>query len=141
MKKGAIESYYYDNNEITDKVENAVSESENISSLSEETIKNSYRDILNCLKYASNSENIDESRAIRDELLSFIAPIHARYAEGETNLENLNRPSSIFSYRINENEKLEISMDSKVLDVRGFPITLEKDGDVRKIINHCLGLK
>lgn len=141
LKKGAIESYYYDNNEITDKVENAVSESENISSLSEETIKNSYRDILNCLKYASNSENIDESRAIRDELLSFIAPIHARYAEGETNLENLNRPSSIFSYRINENEKLEISMDSKVLDVRGFPITLEKDGDVRKIINHCLGLK
>lgn len=95
---------------------------------------------MNCLKYASKSEVIDESRAIRDELLALIAPIHARYAEGQTNLDELNRPSSIFNYQIDENGKLEISMNSKVLDAKGFPILLSKGDDVRKIVNIRLGL-
>lgn len=138
LRKGAIESYYHDNHAITDKVDDAVTESEYISSA--DNLESSYQDILNCLKYASNSEIIDESRAIRDELLSLIAPIHARYAEGETNLDGLSRPSSIFNYRIDEKEKLEISMNSKVLDVKGFPILLNKDDDVRKIVNQRLEL-
>lgn len=37
-------------------------------------------------------------------------------------------------------EKLEISMNSKVLDVKGFPILLNKDDDVRKIVNQRLEL-
>ncbi|MDE3989244.1 AAA family ATPase, partial [Glaesserella parasuis] len=138
LRKGAIESYYHDNNAITDKVDDAVTESEYISSA--DNLESSYQDILNCLEYASNSEIIDESRAIRDELLRFIAPIHARYAEGETNLDEFSRPSSIFNYRIDENKKLEISMSSKVLDVKGFPILLSKEDDVRKIVNSHLGL-
>ncbi|HDR1021096.1 TPA: AAA family ATPase [Pasteurella multocida] len=138
LRKGAIESYYHANNAIIDKVDDAVTESEYISSA--DNLESSYQDILNCLKYASNSETIDESRAIRDELLSLIAPIHARYAEGETNLDGLSRPSSIFNYRIDENEKLEISMNSKVLDVKGFPILLNKDDDVRKVVNSRLEL-
>ncbi|OOR99962.1 AAA family ATPase [Haemophilus paracuniculus] len=138
LKKGAIESYYHDNNEITDKVDDAVAESEYISST--DNLESSYQDILNCLKYASNSEVIDESRAIRDELLSFIAPIHAHYAEGETNLDGLGRPSLIFSERIDENEKLEISLNSKVLDVKGFPIILNKNDDLLKKVNSHLGL-
>ncbi|HGO5857401.1 TPA: ATP-dependent endonuclease [Mannheimia haemolytica] len=138
LRKGAIESYYHDNHAITDKVDDAVTESEYISSA--DNIERSYQDILNCLKYASNSEIIDESRAIRDELLSLIAPIHARYAEGETNLDGLSRPSSIFNYRIDEKGKLEILMNSKVLDIKGFPILLSKDDDVRKIVNNHLEL-
>lgn len=141
LKKGAIESYYHDNHAITDKVDDAVTESEYISSVSQNEIESTYQDILSCLKYASNSEFIDESRAIRDELLRFIAPIHARYAEGETNLDEFSCPSSIFNYHIDENKKLEISMNSKVLDVKGFPILLNEDDDVRKIVNQSLVLK
>lgn len=138
LRKGAIESYYHDNHAITDKVDDAVTESEYISSA--DNLESSYQDILNCLKYASNSEIIDESRAIRDELLRFIAPIHARYAEGETNLDEFSCPSSIFNYHIDEKEKLEISMNSNVLDVKGFPILLSKNDDVIKIVNSHLGL-
>ena len=140
LRKGAIESYY-DDNAIEDKVNASVIESEKILSLSEENLESRYQDIIKCLRYASNSEPIDESRAIRDEFLSFISPIHAHYAEGAKNLNALGRTSSIFHHRINEEEKLEVSIASKVLDVTGFPIVLNKDDDIRKIINHKLGIE
>jgi hypothetical protein len=141
LRKGTLESYYHDNNEITDKVEAAVTESEYILSFPEEKLRSTYQDILKCLKYASNSEFIDESRAIRDELLSFISPIHAHYAEGEENLNTLGRQSSIFHHQINEEGKLEVSITSKVLDVKGFPIILNKNDDVRKVINNKLEIE
>ncbi len=139
LRKGTLESYYHNNKEITDKVDDAVAESEYISSLSDNELEKAYQDILNCLRFASNSETIDESRAIRDELLSFISPIHARYAEG-SDLDMISNSSSIFTYQINETGKLEISMSSKVLDVKGFPIVLDKDDDARKVVNNSLGL-
>ena len=140
LRKGALESYYHDNNAITDKVEDAVTESEYILSSLEE-LESTYQDILKCLKYASDSESIDESRAIRDELLSFVSPIHAHYAEGEENLNTLGRQSSIFSYRINEEGKLELSITSNVLDVTGFPIILNKNDDLLTVINKKLGIE
>mgnify|MGYP000925637342 FL=1 len=141
LKKGALESYYHDdNNVIRDKVDAAVTESEYILSSSEDNLEGRYQDILKCLQYASNSEAIDESRAIRDELLSFISPIHAHYAEGTENLNALGRQASIFDYQINEG-KLEISINSNVLDVTGFPIILNRDDDVRKVVNHSLGIE
>ena len=140
LRKGALESYYHDNNAITDKVEDAVTESEYILSSLEE-LESTYQDILKCLKYASDSESIDESRAIRDELLSFVSPIHAHYVEGEENLNTLERQSSIFHSKINKEGKLEVFITSKVLDVKGFPIILNKDDDVRKVINNKLGIE
>ncbi|MFU2075834.1 hypothetical protein [Gallibacterium anatis] len=139
MKKGTVESYYCSNKEITDKVDAAVFESENIFTLSNEKIEDIYSDIVKCLRFAADSENIDESRAIRDALLSFITPIHARYAEGAS-LDMITSESSIFTCEINEKEKLEVSMISKVLDVQGFPIILDKDDDVRKVVNKSLNL-
>lgn len=140
LRKGALESYYHDNNAITDKVEDAVTESEYILSSSEE-LESRYQDIIKCLKYASNSEPIDESRAIRNELLSFISPIHADYAEGKENLNTSGGQPSIFHSQINEEGKLEVSITSKVLDVKGFPIILNKDDNVLKVINNKLGIE
>lgn len=143
LKKGTIESYYItptENSDLEKKVDKSVEESEAITTFSEEQISSAYQDVIDCLKFASRSEDIDESRAIRDELLAFIAPIHARYAEG-ADLGMISRPSSMFTYQINEEEKLEISMNSKVLDVQGFPIILDKNDDVRKVVNNRLGVE
>lgn len=141
LKKGALESYYHDNNSITDKVDDAVAESEYILSSSEDNLKTAYQDILKCLKYASDSESIDESRAIRDKLLDFFSTIYAHYKSGEENLDTLGRQSSIFSYRINEEGKLELSITSNVLDVTGFPIILNKNDDLLTVINKKLGIE
>ena len=48
--------------------------------------------------------------------------------------------SSIFHSKINEKGELEVSITSKVLEVTGFPIILNKDDDVRKVINQKLGI-
>lgn len=140
LKKGALESYY-DDNVIEDKVNASVIESEKILSLSEDNLESRYQDIIKCLKYASNSEPIDESRAIRDELLDFFSTIYAHYKSGEENLDTLGRQSSIFSYRINEEGKLELSITSNVLDVTGFPIILNKNDDLLTVINKKLGIE
>lgn len=143
LKKGTIESYYItptENSDLEKKVDKSVEESEAITTFSEEQIYSAHQDIIDCLKFASRSEDIDESRAIRDELLAFIAPIHARYAEG-ADLGMISRPSSIFTYQINEEGKLEISINSKVLDVQGFPIVLDKNDDIRKVVNNRLRIE
>lgn len=140
LKKGSIESYYTSKKlNLSDKVNSSVEESENIYNLGEGEINSSYQEIIDCLRYASNSEIIDESRAIRDDLLTTIAAAHARYADGETNFDILIKPESIFSCVIEDNN-LKISLNSKVLDVDGFPIYLSKDDDVRKIVNSKLGI-
>lgn len=139
LKKGAIESYYLTEEcNSDDKVDKSVTESEKISEVTEEQVRNSYQDIIHCLEYASNSEKIDEARAIRDELLRFVAPIHARYAEGDIDFAHEN--SAIFKHEIDSNQNLIISISSKVLDVQGFPIVLKKDDDVRKAVNTALDL-
>ena len=86
-------------------------------------------------------KSIDESIAIRDELLSFISPIHAHYKSGEENLDTLGKQSSIFTYRINEEGKLELSITSNVLDVTGFPIILNKNDDLLTVLNKKLGIE
>lgn len=139
LKKGAIEAYYLaEEYTLDDKVDKSVTESEKISESPEEQVRNSYQDIIHCLEYASNSEKIDEARAIRDELLSFVAPIHARYVEDDTAFVSEN--SAIFNYEVDLNGNLIISISSKVLDVQGFPIVLKKDDDVRKVVNTALDL-
>lgn len=141
LKKGALESYYHDdNNVIRDKVDAAVTESEYILSSSEDNLEGRYQDILKCLQYASNCEAIDELRAIRRDLLKFISPIHADYVDGKEDLNALGMQSSIFHSKINEKGELEVSITSKVLEVTGFPIILNKDDDVRKVINQKLGI-
>ncbi|MCK8832080.1 AAA family ATPase [Haemophilus influenzae] len=140
LRKGAIESYY-DDNVIEDKVNASVIESEKILSLSEENLGSRYQDIIKCLRYASNSEPIDESRAIRDKLLDFFSTIFAHYKSGEENLDTLGRQSSIFTYRINEEGKLELSITSNVLDVTGFPIILNKNDNLLTVINNKLEIE
>lgn len=141
LRKGTIESYYNNDNQITDKVDNSIVESEYIFKLPEKEVEYLYKDILNCLRYASNNEVIDESKIIRDELLAFSSAIHARYAEGEHNLNHLGVSSPIFNYKIDKSGKLEISINSKVLDVRELSIILNKDDDVRKVVNRSLGIE
>ena len=140
LRKGVLESYYHNNSAITDKVDGSVTESEYILSSSEDNLKSTYQDILKCLQYASNCEAIDELRAIRRDLLKFISPIHADYADGKEDLNALGMQSSIFHSKINEKGELEVSITSNVLEVTGFPIILNKDEDVRKVINQKLGI-
>ncbi|EOZ3792469.1 AAA family ATPase, partial [Enterobacter hormaechei] len=115
-----------------------------INQLPHDDVNTAYADLIRCVQYASSTEVICEADALRDLLLSIVAPAHARLKSGEssTNFNILARSilgerSKIFGLVI-EGEKLVISIESNILNVKGFPVSIGKDDDVLKCINAAL---
>lgn len=149
LRKGTIESYYLDNKSIEgNKVKLSISETEKIYESEEDFLRVQYKNIVDCLNYSSNGVYIKEEEILREIALSIISPIHADFADGKLSVDpnvkarGVNRQNaSIFSFSLDENgEKLVVTIDSSVLNIKGFPITLSKDSDVRIEINKALGL-
>ena len=146
LRKGSIESYYLDSGHLTSigKASAAVSEIDHLNQLSPQDIQAAYSDVVRCIQYASNAEVICEADALRDILLSVVAPAHARFKSGDlsSNFNVLARSilgerSKIFGLVV-EGEKLVVSIESKILNVKGFPLALGKDDDLLKSINEAL---
>ncbi|UWA55031.1 ATP-dependent nuclease [Klebsiella aerogenes] len=146
LRKGSVESYYQNSDPFTSigKPSAAVGEIDHINQLSLDDVNTAYSDLIRCVQHASSTEVICEADALRDLLLSIVAPAHARLKSGElsTNFNILARSilgerSKIFGLAI-EGEKLVISIESNILNVRGFPVSIGKDDDVLKCINAAL---
>lgn len=146
LRRGSIESYYLSSDQFTSigKPSAAVSEIDTLNKLTPQDICVAYSDVVRCVRYASGAEVICEADALRDLLLSVVAPAHARFksADSSTNFNLLARSilgerSKIFGLVV-EGEKLVVSIESKILNVKGFPIALGKDDDVLKCINVAL---
>jgi len=146
LRRGSIESYYLSSDQFTSigKPSAAVSEIDHLNQLSPQDIQAAYSDVVRCIQYASNAEVICEADALRDILLSVVAPAHARFKSGDLspNFNVLARSilgerSKIFGLVV-EGEKLVVSIESKILYVKGFPLALGKDDDLLKSINEAL---
>lgn len=146
LRKGSIESYYLDSDQFTSigKPSAAVSEMDHLNQLLPQDIDTSYSDVVRCIQYATNTDLICEADALRDLLLSVVAPAHARFKGGDSspNFNVLARSilgerSKIFGLVV-EGEKLVVSIESKILNVKGFPVALGRDDDVLKCINVAL---
>lgn len=149
LRKGSIESYYQSSDQFTSagKPSAAASEIDHLNQSVHTDINGAYSDIVRCIQYASSSEVICEADALRDLLLSVVAPAHARLKSGDSSANFnvlarsiLGERSKIFGLVVEE-ERLVISIESKILNVKGFPVTLGKDDDVLKCINTALGAK
>lgn len=146
LRKGSIESYYLSADQFASigKPSVAVSEIDHLNQLSRANINAAYADVVRCIRYASNAEVICEADALRDLLLSVVAPVHARFKSGESSQDFnllsrslLGEKSKLFNLAVEEG-KLVVSIQSKILNVTGFPIALGKDDDVLKSINVAL---
>ncbi|MGX1957240.1 ATP-dependent nuclease [Serratia proteamaculans] len=146
LRKGSVESYYQNSDPFTSigKPSAAVGEIDHINQLSHDDVNTRYSDLIRCVQHASSTEVICEADALRDLLLSIVAPAHARLKSGEssTNFNILARSilgerSKIFGLVI-EGEKLVISIESNILNIRGFPVSIGKDDDVLQCINAAL---
>lgn len=146
LRRGSIESYYQSSDQFTSigKPSAAVNEIDHLNQLSTQDVHAAYSDVVRCIQYASNAEVICEADALRDLLLSVVAPAHARFKSGDLspNFNVLARSilgerSKIFGLVV-EGEKLVVSIVSKILNVKGFPVALGKDDDVLKSINIAL---
>lgn len=146
LRRGSIESYYLSSDQFTSigKPSAAVSEIDSLNQLAPQDIYAAYSDVVRCVQYASGAEVICEADALRDLLLSVVAPAHARFKSGDLSphfnvlaRSILGERSKIFGLVV-EGEKLVVSIESKILNVKGFPVALGKDDDVLKSINVAL---
>lgn len=146
LRKGSIESYYLSSDQFASigKPSAAVSEIDHLNQLAPHDIQSAYSDVVRCIQHASNAEVICEADALRDLLLSVVAPAHARFKSGDLspNFNVLARSilgerSKIFSLVV-EGAKLVVSIESKILNVKGFPVAIGKEDDVLKCINVAL---
>lgn len=146
LKKGALESYYIcsSKNTYEKKPSVAIEEISELETKKSEEIEENYKDIVEVLEYVALSKNIDESLAIRNELLSEIAIILEVLDEDTTENDIVaavkkvkGHTSSLFKYNIlNEEGKLgiEVELKSKILEVIGFPFKIYKGDNVNNKI-------
>ena len=148
LRKGAIESYYQASDIYTSegKPIAAVEEIDYLDQLSATEIQDKLSDLVRCIEHASDGKRIDEAESLRDILLSIAAPAAARLStNNKTTTQDiailaktiLGERANIFKCSV-EDEKLKIDIESKILTVSGFPITIQKNDDVVKVIESVL---
>lgn len=138
LRRGAIESYYQSSDVFTSegKPSAAVEEIEHLDSLTSSQLETVLPEMTRCINFASLGEKINEAESLRDILLSIAAPAMAKLNAGSNTQEMkilcktiLREKSELFDLVV-EGEQLIIVMKSNILNVQGFPITLEKGDDV-----------
>lgn len=148
LRKGAIESYFAFNTEegVASKPEVAAIEAAELSEADAEDVGQAYDDIARCLRFASAAEKIVEAEALQEVLLAICAPALAKIRAGKTsaNLNAIARSitpelAGMFDLQAVDG-RLQISLESKVLDVEGFPITIASGDDVLTVVETALAL-
>lgn len=149
LRRGAIESYYQfrDQQVCADKPAAASEEVTALIGADPVAVENSYADVLRCLRLAAQTERIVEAESLQDILLAVAAPALARVKAGTTSSELLNllarstlgSYAGLFELEVKDG-MLVIGLKSKILDVSGFPVSIEEDADVVKNISKALSL-
>ena len=133
LRRGAVESYYAfsPNTTFNGKPSAAANEVSYWEDKSNEQIYAQFSDIVRSLQFAALDKTVDESFAVKKELLSELALILGILPQVSTEKELLScikqakgRAESLFDYRIiNDSKRLgvEISLKSEIIDVDGFP--------------------
>ena len=150
LRKGAIGSYYTcsDKETSTGKPSAALEEIESLRRQTDEFIMENYNDILRALHYSSKTDHIDESDAIKRELLSEVAPI-LHILSDKTTVSDINAmvyqsrgtDKTLFIYEpIMDSGTLGIKVDisTKIIDVVGFPFLIYKGDNVNDVVKKAI---
>ena len=133
LRRGAVESYYAfsPNTTLNGKPSAAANEVSYWEEKSNEQIYAQFSDLVRSLQFAALDKTVDESFAVKKELLSELALILGILPQVSTEKELLScikqakgSAESLFDYRIiNDSKRLgvEISLKSEIIDVDGFP--------------------
>ena len=138
LRKGAIESYYQfaNNAAYEEKPSNAVKEVEGMTSLSNDDVETHYDVMARALKSVAITEVVDESYAVRKELLSELAlameVVENKQDATESDVTAAIKQSkglvnSLFKYEVvHENGKvgLKISSNATTLKIKGMPFVI-----------------
>lgn len=147
LRKGAVESYYAfsPNTTFNGKPSAAANEVSYWEEKSNDQIYEHFSDIVRSLKFAALDKTVDESFAVKKELLSELALILGILPRMSTEKELLacvkqskGSAETLFEYKIiNENKRLgvEVSLKSEIIDVDGFPFKTFVGDNVNRLID------
>ena len=147
LRRGAVESYYAfaPNTTFNGKPSAAVLEISHLDKKTDEQVHEQYDDLIRSLKFAALEKKVDESFAVKKELLSELALVLGVLKKETTEKELLSSikqakgsTESLFEYKIiNENNRLgvEVHLKSEIIDVNGFPFTTFVGDNVNQIID------
>ncbi|MBD2153160.1 AAA family ATPase [Leptolyngbya sp. FACHB-16] len=151
LRRGTIENYYQntpvDISRRADKIKYAEVEAVSIIESEQSVITQQYEDILKVLRFAARSPEIDEVAAIKELILSVVAPAMVRLATSNNHdLQNtVNRilgedAGTIKLEKIGDDKKtiLRVSLKSEILNIAGLPIDLPQDCDPVQFLNERL---
>ncbi len=147
LRRGAVESYYTfaPNTTFNGKPSAAALEVSQLAEITNEQLCEQFADPIRSLKFAALDKTVDESFAVKKELLSELALVlgilhkvsnekellsHIKQAKGSA--------ESLFDYKIiNESNRqgVEISLKSEIIDVSGFPFKAFVGDNVNQIID------
>ena len=134
LNKGTIENYYIRRSEAgeADKPKAAIEEILHFEQSTKEEIRTAYKDIVDAMVYAAQTEDIDEGPAIRDLTLAIAGPALANCEKStDADLNGIAREligakADLFDLSVDREKKssLKIELLSNILNVSGFPLTL-----------------
>lgn len=148
LRRGAIESYFAFSAEggATSKPEAAAAEAAALNDGDTAQVRVAYGDVVRCLEYASVAEKIVEAEALQEVLLAICAPALAKIRAGQyaSNLNAIARSVSpelagMFDLAVVDGN-LRVSLNSMILDVTGFPITIEGNSDILTVVAKALAV-
>ena len=152
LRKGSIENYYF-NGEVSmqHKVTSSMDEMSLIESYTDEQIHHQYQDIIRALTYAAASKKINESSAVKKELLSEIALVLNELKTAKTKTELMHsikritrKKTSLFDYELIEDKDrkgVEVSLRSQILQVKGFPFKIYDGDNVNSVVDRVISPK
>ncbi len=153
LRKGAIESYYVSapNTTYNGKPSAAALEVSGLQEKRNDETVAQYADLIRALEYASLDKNVDESLAVKKELLSELALVLGILKEVTSEKEisaaikqAKSNAQSLFEYRIiqeNDRKGVEVSLKSQIIDVKGFPLKAFIEDNVNQIVDRHIRKK
>lgn len=147
--RGTIENYYLYADQLTkeEKPHASVNEIECLTDVIQ--AKDQYQDVIAAICYAAQTKSVNESLAIRDLVLSVVAPALATLSSSTTDAslnsssKNLvGKRADLFKLSVEKQDKLciKVEISSKILEPQGFPLLIPKDADLIKSVNEQMGL-
>lgn len=135
LKKGTIEAYYLNANQLTtdEKPNAAAHEVSYMGEMELQQLNDAFNDVVDAIKYAAQAKSIDEGAAIRDIVLAIVTPALASITEATTDIELNTKCRNLFgnianlfklSVETTDQLYLVVSLETSILDVKGFPLRL-----------------
>lgn len=153
LRRGAIESYYAfaPNTTFNGKPSAAALEASHLEEKNDAQLCEQFTDLVRALKFAAIDKTVDESFAVKKELLSELAlvigvlPTTDREEDLLSDIKQAKGNSeSLFDYKIiNENGRLgvEVFLKSEIINVSGFPFKAFVDDNVNQIVSAHVRMK